>query len=113
MQFVIKRDEDNAFSFASLQSDSGKEILSQYGEKYRQLKTVVLIENNKLYSKSSAALRILKNLKSGWKLLFVFIIIPKPLRDLVYDFIAKYRYRWFGKTDECMMPTRELQAKFL
>ena len=72
-----------------------------------------LVENGKIYDRSTAALKVLRKLNGLWKLLYAFIIIPKFIRDAVYDFIAKNRYRWFGRKDECMIPTAELRAKFL
>ncbi|MBY0436299.1 MAG: thiol-disulfide oxidoreductase DCC family protein [Cyclobacteriaceae bacterium] len=113
VNFVITRDAKNIFQFGSLQSKKAPELLRPFNFSTNQLSTVLLIEDGKLYSQSTAALRILKKLNGAWPLLYAFIIVPKPIRDLVYDFIAKNRYRWFGRKDECMIPTPELRAKFV
>jgi len=73
----------------------------------------MLVENDKLYTRSSGALRMLKYIGNGWQLLYGFIIVPKFIRDGVYNFIAKNRYKWFGKKDACWIPTPELKGKFL
>ena len=71
------------------------------------------MDQGRAYTRSTAALRIARRLRFPWPLLYAFIIVPRPLRDLIYDFIARHRYRWFGKRDACMMPTPELRARFL
>jgi predicted DCC family thiol-disulfide oxidoreductase YuxK len=78
-----------------------------------KLSTFVLVENNKAYPKSTAALKIARNLSGGWPLMYAFIILPPFIRDVVYNIISRYRYKWFGKRDECMIPTPELRARFL
>ncbi|GAB6441155.1 hypothetical protein bcgnr5369_03580 [Bacillus cereus] len=77
------------------------------------LSSFVLIENNNCYLKSSAALRVSKNLKGAWKLLYFLLVVPKPLRDYLYSVIAKNRYKWFGKKDSCMLPSPEVRKRFL
>jgi len=108
VQFIIKRDTKDYFRFDSLQS---------YIEKGNSLPinedSIILIENGQFYSRSTAALRIAKRLNGLWKLLYVFIIVPPFIRNAVYDYIARNRYRWFGKQDSCMMPTAEMREKFL
>jgi|SRR5690554_234941 len=111
--FVIKRDKKNLFKFATLQSDIAKEYLGESLSEKDFLASIVLIENGKQYTKSSAALRIAKNLSGAYPLLYIFMIVPKFLRDWVYSIIAKNRYKWFGKKDACMIPTPELKEKFL
>lgn len=113
VQFVIKHDSKNVFTFASLQSETGKKLLASFGMEDNYLQTVVMIENNKIYTQSTAALRISRRLNGAWNLLYAFIIIPKSFRDMAYRWIAKNRYRWFGKNEMCMIPTPELQAKFI
>ncbi len=98
--------------FASLQSSEAKKLLSDLhftidGSSF------ILIENNVVYERSTAALRIARKLKGLWPLLYMFMIVPKFIRDSVYNFISKNRYKWFGKKDECMIPTQELKTKFL
>ena len=113
VQYVIKHDRYNKFKFASLQSDAAKEILLQFNVNNSDLNSIILIDNNKIFKKSLAVLRLLKILGGVYTLLYIFIIIPKPLRDWVYDYIAKNRYKWYGKKDSCMIPTKELKNKFI
>ena len=113
VQFIIKKDTKNVFYFASLQSDAAKNILLQYAERNFELNSIVFISNNTVYIKSSAVLRIFRNLGGGYKLLFVFWIVPKPIRDFVYDYIARNRYKWFGQKDQCMLPNEAIKSRFL
>jgi predicted DCC family thiol-disulfide oxidoreductase YuxK len=113
VQFVIKRDNKNQFLFASLQSGEGKQILEDRNFPMNKMDSFFLIENGKVYDKSTAALKVLKKLSGPWSLLYGFIIVPRFIRDGVYNWIAKNRYQWFGRKDECMIPTPELRAKFL
>ncbi len=113
VQFIIKRDKKNNFKFASLQSATGQILLQKHQINTKSMDTFVYIEEDKAFIKSTAALKIAKNLKYGWPLLYVFIVVPAYLRNLVYDIVAKNRYRWFGKKNSCMIPSRELKAKFL
>lgn len=113
VQFVIKRDNKDRFLFASLQSEKGKELLKHYDLPSNKMNSFFLVENGKVYDKSTAALRVVKKLNAFWRLFYVFIIIPKFIRDGVYNWIAKNRYHWFGQKNECMIPTPELKAKFL
>ncbi len=78
-----------------------------------EMNTFILVENGKIYDKSTAALKIARKLKGFWRLLYGFIVVPKFIRDAVYNIISKNRYQWFGRQDECMMPTPELRARFL
>lgn len=111
---VIKFDKDNCFVFASLQSDVGQQITNHLKIDTSKIDSIILYDPNISYEiKSSAALKIMNHFGGLWKLTQVFWIIPRPLRDLVYDFIAKNRYKWFGKKEACMIPTPELKAKFL
>ena len=103
VQFIMKRDQKAIFKFASLQSDAGKESLKKF-QVPANIDSLILIEGNKCYFRSSAALRICKNLRGIWKLIYCLLIIPRPFRDAVYDILAKNRYKWFGKKDHCMMP---------
>ena len=106
VNFVIKRDSGNVFKFASLQEKQGTLLLKKYD-------SIVLIENDSVYTKSSAALRIARKLSKLWPLFIIFIIIPSFIRDGIYDFIAKNRYKWFGKKEQCMIPTPGSREKFL
>jgi predicted DCC family thiol-disulfide oxidoreductase YuxK len=113
VQFIIEHDKNNQFLFASLQSEFGQKFLQENKLNSTQFDSVIFIENDNFYTKSSAALRISKYLDGVISWLTIFMIIPKPLRDLVYSFIAKNRYRWFGKQESCWLPTPALKSKFL
>lgn len=113
VQFIIKRDPKGLFHFASLQSDVGQELLKKY-DVSRDVDSMVLIEKDKVYYKSAAALRIARHLKGAWKLAYAAIIVPSPLRNTIYDFIARNRYKWFGKKEEaCMLPSPAIRQRFL
>jgi len=112
VQFILKRDKKNVFQFASLQSNPGQELLKKFNLPADTFNSFVLVEGENIYTRSTAALRIARNL-NGWKWLYAFRIVPKFIRDAIYNLIAKNRYRWFGKKDECWIPTPELRAKFL
>ncbi len=113
VQFVIEHDSKNQFRFASLQSDFGQDFLKKNKLEATQFDSIVFIEDDQFYTKSSAALKIAKYLDGITSWLTIFMIVPKPLRDIVYSFIAKNRYRWFGKNESCWLPTKELKAKFI
>ena len=118
VQFIIKHDRNELFRFAALQSPIGEELTSKSGEPQdtkldSKLDSVLLYYDNQIYRKSSAALHTLKLLGGIWAVLYVFIIIPSPIRDAVYDFIGKRRYRWFGKKDQCWLPDESLKKRFL
>ena len=109
VQFIIKRDPKGKFKFASLQSESGQALLKKFELPTNDIDSIVFIDGDKYYLKSSAGLHVLKELGGVWKLFYVFIIIPGPLRDFMYNTIAKTRYRIFGKRDTCMVPTTEIK----
>lgn len=115
VNFIIKKDKQNYFLFASLQSDAAKKLLLQLNAKnyLNNLDSVILIKDNVIYTKSSAALYILKKINFPYSIFFIFIVFPKFFRDFFYDIIAKYRYKWFGKKEMCMIPTKEILGKFL
>lgn len=113
VQFIIKKDKKKQFLFASLQGKTGQELLQRFGLPVNDLNSFVLVEEDKVYRRSTAALRIAKKLGGGWKLLYGFMIIPGFIRNGVYNWIARNRYKWFGKRDECMIPTPELKKQFL
>jgi len=113
VQFIIKRDKKQCFLYASLQSDAAQSILLQFQLKNSDFDSIILIEDGKVYQKSTAILKITKHLSGIWKLNYGFIIIPKFIRDFIYSIIAKNRYKWFGKRDVCMVPTEELRMRFL
>ncbi|WP_224490451.1 thiol-disulfide oxidoreductase DCC family protein [Robertkochia flava] len=115
INFVIKRDHQDRFRYASLQSEIGKALLKERKIDTNEIDSIVLIEPGVAYFvKSDAALEIAEGLGWPWKTLYVFnYILPVQLRDKLYDFVARNRYRWFGKKDQCMIPTPALRSKFL
>lgn len=113
VQFVLRRDRAARFRFASLQSAAGQRELARAGVLGKVPDSIVLLAGGRVRVKSAAALAIARGLRFPWPLLSVFWLVPFPLRDLVYDWIARNRYRWFGKRDECWVPTAELRSRFL
>lgn len=113
IQFVIKHDAEKKFLFTSLQSETGQKLLKQYGLALENFTSFTLIQDGKVYIKSTGALKVAKQLKGGIKLLYFFIIVPAFIRDAIYNLIAKNRYKWFGKKEICILPTPELKARFL
>jgi predicted DCC family thiol-disulfide oxidoreductase YuxK len=112
VQFTIRRDSKNMFKFASLQSEFAKQQVAPFNISPEDLDSFILMENGKVYQRSTAALRVARRLNGLWPLLYAFIIIPRFIRDGVYNYIAKNRYKWFGKQESCWVPTRELKRKF-
>ena len=113
VQFTIERDCKNVFRFSSLQSDYAEDALRPFAIVPKQGESMVLLENGKVYERSTAALRVAKRLKGAWPLLYGFIIVPTFIRDAVYNYVGKNRYKWFGKQESCWVPTPELKEKFL
>lgn len=114
IQFVIKRDKKDVFRYAALQSELGEQLTKERGIDTSKVDSFVLIEPGVAYFvKSDAALEIAKDFGGMWKLFQLFQWIPTSFRNVVYDFVARNRYKWFGRKDQCMIPTPELQAKFL
>jgi len=113
VQFAILRDPKGVFKFASLQSSIGQNLLENFGLSSDDYDTFVLIENDEYFLRSSATLRLFKRLNGLWPLLYILIVIPRPLRDYVYKIVARNRYSWFGKTDECFRPTPDIESRFL
>ncbi len=113
VQFILKHDKRNQFLFGSLQGEAGQGYLKKYRLPGDMLHSFMLIEDDKLYTRSSGVLRMLKNLGNGWQLCYVFMIIPKFIRDAVYNVVAKNRYKWFGKKDACWIPGPQWAERFL
>lgn len=114
VQFVIKRDKNDIFRFASLQSEAGQKLANERGINTSEIDSIILIEPQiAYYTKSDAALIIAKSLSGGWSILGIFMGLPKGLRDTIYDWVARNRYQWFGKNDSCMIPTEADKGKFL
>lgn len=112
VQFAIKHDKNEVFKFTALQGNYAKTILPKFNINLERINTIILVENNQLYTKSSAALRIAKKLNGLWPMLYAFMIIPKFIRDWFYDIIAKNRYKWWGRQESCWVPTPELKQRF-
>ncbi|MBD8067381.1 thiol-disulfide oxidoreductase DCC family protein [Bacillus sp. PS06] len=112
VQFIIKRDKDDVFSFASLQSNVGKAYLERF-KIQDDIDSIVYIEEDRAYIKSNAALRISRHLEGMWKLASVLTVVPRFVRDPIYDYVAKNRYKWFGRNDSCHIPSPEIRKKFL
>jgi predicted DCC family thiol-disulfide oxidoreductase YuxK len=113
VQFIIKRDRKKKFCFGSLQGAAGQHHLRHFNLPTAELTSFVLIENEKAYTRSTAALRTAKHLGGAWSLLYAFIIVPRFLRDGVYNWIAKNRYKWFGQKEACPIPTPEQRSRFI
>lgn len=113
VHFLLDRDRRNILKFAPLQGETYAELRARYPEAGGDVATIVLYNNGRVFTQSTAVLHILRLLGVWWKLLYGGMIIPKPLRDMLYSFIARNRYRWFGRQESCRMPTPELRAKFL
>ena len=113
VNFVIEHDTVGFFKFAPLQSEIGEELIAKHGIDTAETDSVIVVEDNKAYTHSSAALRIAKRLDGAWSWATVFKIVPRSVRDLMYKVFARYRYRMFGKQDACMVPTPETRARFL
>lgn len=113
VNFIIDKDVRNVFKFASLQSETGTKLIKNYNLTAENIDSVILVDNDRAYIKSDAALMIAAQLGGVYKILSFMRIIPKFIRDFFYDIIARNRYRWFGKKDVCRIPTPELKSKFL
>jgi predicted DCC family thiol-disulfide oxidoreductase YuxK len=111
--FIIKRDPAHKFKFASLQSGIGQQLLREKGLDADSLFSVVFIQGDNYFFKSTAALKVLKTIGGVWKFFYFLMIIPRPVRDFFYDIVARYRYRIFGKRTTCMVPTPEIMERFL
>ncbi len=113
INFVIDKDTNNNFHFASLQSEFGQALLTYFEKDTTDFDSMIVYENGKIKTKSTAALRIAAGLSGNWRFFSVFKIIPAFLRNEVYNIVAKNRYKWFGQKNECRIPTPELKAKFI
>jgi predicted DCC family thiol-disulfide oxidoreductase YuxK len=111
---VIDYDKKNTFLFTALQSETGQQIIKKIGINTNEVDSIILYENNMAYYiKSTAAIKIMNDLGGFWSVTKIFWIFPEGFRNWVYDIIARNRYKWFGKEDNCRIPTPELKAKFL
>ena len=113
VQFIIRRDPAGRFRFAALQSEAGQALLAAHGlAPVAEPESVLLLSGGRLYSHSDAVLRIARELGGPWRLLGVGQLLPRRWRDAAYRFVARHRYRWFGRQDSCWLPTPELKARF-
>ena len=113
VQFIVKRDSAGTISFASLQSGAGRRLLEEHKIDENYIESLVLFEEERFSVSSTAALRTLSYLDDWQKHLIFLAVVPRSLRDLVYRFIARNRYKWFGRREQCMIPTTELSKRFL
>ncbi len=122
VSFVIDHDAAGYFRFAPLQSDAGRDLAAKHGLEFGSeahqsgsalVDSVILVEDGKAYTHSTAALRIARHLDGLWSWVYPLIAVPRPIRDFFYRLLAKYRYRMFGQKEECMIPTPEIRARFL
>lgn len=113
VHFVIKHDPLHQFRFASLQSNFGQQVLQKINLPVTGLGSFILLEKDTVYTKSGAVLRVIKKLSGAWPALYAFIIVPPFIRNAIYDVVARNRYQWFGKKEECRIPTPELQELFI
>ena len=113
VNWVIERDKECYFKFAALQSEIGEEMAAKHNIDRTATDSVILIEDDKVYTYSDAALRIARKLDGGWSKAYALRAVPRGVRDFAYKLFAKYRYSLFGKQDQCMMPTPEIRARFL
>jgi len=113
VSFVIRRDPTGIFRFAAQQSPTGQPILEAHVSGAGQLSSVILIEENTIYTESDAILRILARLGPPWSRIAFLRIIPRPVRDACYRLIARHRYRWFGRTEACQIPSADVRSRFV
>jgi predicted DCC family thiol-disulfide oxidoreductase YuxK len=113
VQWVLLRDKKAQFRFAALQSEIGQQLLQRHGLASEHFDTVVLAVGETIFLRSDAPLEIVRRLGGAWQLLYGFKIVPRPLRDALYNFVARNRYRWFGRQETCMLPRPEWKARFL
>lgn len=113
VNFVIKRNAKANIFFTPMQSDAGQKLLQQYNLPVHDMQSFIFIDEGKVYKQSTAAFRVCRYLRGLWPVCYGLIIIPNFIRDGIYNWIAKNRYKWFGMRQTCMMPTPEVKARFL
>ncbi len=113
VQFAILRDPQKRLRFASLQSETGQTLLNRHNLPAEDLRSMVLIEDGRAYTRSAAVLRFFRKLRAPWPLLYMFVIVPGPWLDCLYDKVSRSRYRWYGKKESCWLPTPDIQERFL
>jgi predicted DCC family thiol-disulfide oxidoreductase YuxK len=113
VDFVMRHDPHGKFKFGTLQSEPAQKILDELGLQTKEFETFLLLEDKKVYTKSTAALKIAKELRGLWPFLAMFLIIPLPIRDWIYDYVARRRYRWMGKRESCRLPIPKDRERFV
>ena len=113
VQFIIRYDPKGTFRFSALQNEAAKAMLASHESALEGVDSIILLESGKVYTRSAAALRIARRLNGGWSLLYSLIVLPAFFRDFFYNIIARNRYRVWGEKDRCMVPSPELQQRFL
>ncbi|MCD6062371.1 MAG: thiol-disulfide oxidoreductase family protein [Flavipsychrobacter sp.] len=113
VQFIIRRDKDRHFHFASLQSETGQRVLQALPQELKEIDSILLYDDHEVFVESTAVLKISSRLAGLWSAASSFLIIPARIRNFAYRTVARNRYDWFGKQEECMVPTPELQSRFL
>ena len=113
INFVIDHDPQGKFKLGMLQSEQAKQILQELQLSTEDFTTFLLLERTRVFTKSTAALRIVRHLSGLWPLLYLCIVVPRPLRDAAYNFVARHRYKWMGKADACRVPTPNERARFV
>jgi predicted DCC family thiol-disulfide oxidoreductase YuxK len=111
--FIIRRDPAGYFRFAALQTDKGRLTAEKNKINLIRIDSIILIENDRVFYRSDAALRISRKLRGAWKLFYVFTVIPPFIRNFIYDLVARNRYKWFGRRDTCFIPDDDLKERFL
>ncbi len=113
VQWVIRRDDEAVFRFATLQSEEARRRIEQADPNFPTTDSIVLLDQEGAHIRSEAAIRIARRLGLPWSLMAVFRAIPLPVRDAIYDFVARNRYRWFGRQASCMIPRPGVAQRFL
>jgi len=113
VQKIIAADPGKKFRYASLQGEFGQQVLKQFHLPPNELGSFILLENNQIFTKSTGALKVARKLSGAWPLLYALIIVPRFIRDRIYNIIARNRYKWFGKKESCMVPHAALKDLFL
>lgn len=113
VQFIIKHDPKAYFKFSALQSEFSKDYFQKHRKNEERMGSLILLEHGKVYHQSTAVLKIVRHLSGGWKFFACFLVVPRFIRDWVYEIIAKNRYQWFGRREKCMVPEPGVQDRFL
>ena len=113
IRFAIDHDPQRKFKLGTLQSEQAKQILEELQLSTEDFETFLLLERTRVFTKSTAVLRIVRHLSGLWPLLYLCIVVPRPLRDAAYNFVARNRYKWMGKADACRVPTPNERARFV